>query len=95
VANSTSISISVGRLVAHGTGYFESSPSSPQYIKTGEHNIRKPLQVFAHQEMIVDWFDFWLNDHEALTGKEEQYPRLRLLKKNRDHLRIAPGADGH
>jgi hypothetical protein len=53
-----------------------------QYMRTGEHNIRKPLQVLAHQEMIVDWFDFWLNGHEEKdTTKAEQYARWRKLRE--------------
>ena len=53
-----------------------------QYMRTGEHNIRKPLQVLAHQEMIVDWFDFWLNGHEEKDStKTEQYARWRKLRE--------------
>lgn len=53
-----------------------------QYMRSGTHNITKPLQVLAHQEMMVDWFDFWLSDHEADSPpKREQYARWREMKK--------------
>jgi dipeptidyl aminopeptidase/acylaminoacyl peptidase len=59
-------------------------PVELQYIRGGEHNIRKPLEVLAHQEMIVDWFDFWLNGHENDSpNKVEQYRRWRKLRDSR------------
>jgi dipeptidyl aminopeptidase/acylaminoacyl peptidase len=62
----------------------QGKPVELQYIRGGEHNIRKPLEVFAHQEMIVDWFDFWLNGHEdASPRKLEQYQRWRKLREAR------------
>jgi dipeptidyl aminopeptidase/acylaminoacyl peptidase len=52
-----------------------------QYIRSGKHNIVKPLHKVAHQEMIVDWFDFWLNDHEDTDpSKADQYRRWRRMK---------------
>ena len=58
-------------------------PVELQYIRSGEHNIRKPLHVLAHQELIVDWFDFWLNGHEAPgTDKEALYARWRALPES-------------
>jgi dipeptidyl aminopeptidase/acylaminoacyl peptidase len=63
----------------------QKKPVELQYMRSGEHNIRKPLQVFAHQEMIVDWFDFWLNGHEENDPtKREQYVRWRKLRQSRD-----------
>lgn len=59
-------------------------PVELQYIRGGEHNIRKPLELLAHQEMIVDWFDFWLNGHEDDSpNKAEQYRRWRNLRESR------------
>jgi dipeptidyl aminopeptidase/acylaminoacyl peptidase len=59
----------------------QDKPVELQYMRSGEHNIRKPLQVLAHQEMIVDWFDFWLNGHEDPDStKSEQYVRWRKLR---------------
>lgn len=59
----------------------QGKPVELQYIRGGEHNIRKPLHVLAHQELIVDWFDFWLNDHEdSRIDKKEQYARWRALR---------------
>lgn len=65
----------------------QGKPVELQYMRSGEHNIRKPLQVLAHQEMIVDWFDFWLNGHEESDAtKSAQYARWRKLKE----MRVAP-----
>jgi hypothetical protein len=62
----------------------QGKPVELQYIRGGIHNISKPLEVFAHQEMIVDWFDFWLNGHEDPDpGKAEQYARWRKLRELR------------
>ncbi|HVO45439.1 MAG TPA: prolyl oligopeptidase family serine peptidase [Steroidobacteraceae bacterium] len=59
----------------------QGKPVELQYIRTGEHNIRKPLQVLAHEEMLVDWFDFWLNGHEdPAPAKATQYDRWRHLR---------------
>jgi hypothetical protein len=53
-----------------------------QYFRSGQHNLTKPLQIFAHQEMLVDWFDFWLNGHEdSDSTKSSQYARWRTLKE--------------
>ena len=52
-----------------------------QYIRSGHHNFAKPLQILAHQEMLVDWFDFWLNGREASgADKTLQYTRWREMK---------------
>jgi hypothetical protein len=59
-------------------------PVELQYIRGGEHNIRKPSELLAHQEMIVDWFDFWLNGHEDPDpDKTGQYARWRSLRELR------------
>jgi hypothetical protein len=56
-----------------------------QYFRSGTDNIIKPLQVLAHQEMLVDWFDFWLNGSEDNSPtKAEQYERWRQLRRDRD-----------
>ncbi len=62
----------------------QGKPVELQYIRSGQHNITKPLHKLAHQEMIVDWFDFWLNGHEdAAAGKAGQYARWRQLRESR------------
>ena len=54
------------------------------YIRSGKHNIVKPLHRIAHQEMIVDWFDFWLNGHEdGDPSKVDQYISWREMQKLR------------
>ena len=56
-------------------------PVELQYIRNGQHNLNKPMEVFAHQEMLVDWFDFWLNAHEAsAVDKANQYARWREMR---------------
>jgi dienelactone hydrolase len=60
----------------------QGKPVELQYFRSGQHSIRKPLQRWAHQEMLVDWFDFWLNDHEDPdTSKAEQYGRWHKLRE--------------
>ncbi len=55
-------------------------PVELQYIRSGQHNLTKPLHQLAHQEMLVDWFDFWLNRHEEPSSeKRPQYERWRKL----------------
>jgi len=59
----------------------QGKPVELQYFRSGAHNLTKPLQVLAHQEMLVDWFDFWLNDHEDTDPtKIQQYARWRELR---------------
>jgi dienelactone hydrolase len=59
----------------------QGKPVELQYFRDGAHNFRKPLQILAHEEMLVDWFDFWLNGHEdPAPGKAEQYARWRKLR---------------
>jgi dipeptidyl aminopeptidase/acylaminoacyl peptidase len=49
------------------------------------HILVQPSQRYASQQANVDWFDFWLNDHEDPDpGKIEQYRRWRVLRKLRD-----------
>jgi hypothetical protein len=63
----------------------QGKPVELQYMRSGQHNLTKPLQKLAHQEMIVDWFDFSLNDHEEPdAAKAEQYVRWRKLRDLRD-----------
>jgi dienelactone hydrolase len=65
----------------------QGKPVELQYIRSGQHNLAKPLQRFAQQEMLVDWFDFWLNNHEdAAPAKTAQYVRWRKLREMRAGL---------
>jgi hypothetical protein len=60
----------------------QGKPVELQYIRSGQHNLIKPLQVLAHQELIVDWFDFWLNGREdPSTEKLDQYRRWKGFRK--------------
>lgn len=59
----------------------QGKPVDLQYIRGGQHVIKKPLHQLAHEEALVDWFDFWLNDHEDPdTAKAVQYARWRTLQ---------------
>jgi hypothetical protein len=61
-----------------------------QYIRSGQHNLTKPLQILAHQEMLVDWFDFWLNGHEDPNpAKAEQYARWRKLREGHGTSKVS------
>ena len=57
---------------------YQGKPVELQYIRTGKHNIAKPLHKLAHQELITEWFDFWLNDNEDSDSQmSERYRRWR------------------
>ena len=59
----------------------QNKPVELQYIRNGQHNLTKPLEVLAHQEMLVDWFDFWLTSHEdGGAAKADQYNRWHKLR---------------
>jgi hypothetical protein len=52
-----------------------------EFIRSGAHNLTQPLHRIAHQELIVDWFDFWLNGNEGSDpGKVDQYRRWRTMR---------------
>jgi hypothetical protein len=54
----------------HGNGLYED-----QFVER---------KHYAQQEMLVDWFDFWLNGHEDTdVTKSAQYVRWRKLKESR------------
>lgn len=62
----------------------QGKPVELQYFRNGAHNFTKPLQILAHEEMLVDWFDFWLNGHEDPNPiKAAQYARWRSLRDQR------------
>jgi hypothetical protein len=46
------------------------------------HILVQPAQRYVSQQSAIDWFDFWLNDHEDPDDKKaEQYSRWRELRK--------------
>jgi hypothetical protein len=58
------------------------SPVDLLYIRNGEHVLVKPLERLASGEMNVDWYDFWLNQHEDPDpAKAAQYERWRKLRR--------------
>jgi dipeptidyl aminopeptidase/acylaminoacyl peptidase len=51
-------------------------------LESGEHEIVKPGERMTVSGGNVDWFDFWLNDHEdPNAGKSEQYARWHKLRE--------------
>lgn len=61
---------------------YQEKPVELQFIRSGRHNLRKPLHRVAHQDLIVDWFDFWLTGHEDDDpGKAQQYERWRKMRQ--------------
>lgn len=55
-----------------------------QYMRTGQHNLTFPSQRFAAQTLLVDWFDFWLNDHQDDDpAKQDLYARWRALRPDK------------
>ncbi len=60
------------------------------YFRNGAHTNSKPKLINASIETNIDWFDFWLNEHEDPSPeKAEQYTRWRTLRElaeaNRTH----------
>lgn len=69
----------------------QGKPVELQYFRSGQHSIRKPLQRWSHQEMLVDWFDFWLNDHEDPdSSKAQQYDRWHQLREMQSAAEHSP-----
>jgi dienelactone hydrolase len=74
----------------------QGKPVELQYFRSGAHNLAKPLQILAHQEMLVDWFDFWLNGHEdSASAKTEQYVRWRGMRDKREQPMVRAPATSH
>ena len=64
----------------------QNKPVELQYIRSGTHVLSKPLHKQAHQEMIADWFEFWLAEKEqSAPEKADQYRRWRQMKEQRIH----------
>lgn len=56
-------------------------------IPDGAHVLFKPWERLSAQEAIVDWYDFWLNQHEDTDpAKAEQYLRWRVLRLKRNEM---------
>ncbi|CAN5421906.1 hypothetical protein BH09PSE4_BH09PSE4_11470 [soil metagenome] len=53
------------------------------YVFPDEHHIKmQPIHRQAVYERSLDWFDFWLNNHEEPDPrKRDQYARWRLLRE--------------
>lgn len=57
-------------------------PTELVYFPEGSHLLVQPAQRLTSQQGNVDWFDFWLNDHEDPdSAKEIQYARWRKLRE--------------
>ena len=54
-------------------------------LADAEHILQKPAERMSSQGGNVDWFDFWLNNHEDPDSeKESQYARWRELRQLHD-----------
>lgn len=61
----------------------QNKPTDLLYIRSGRHGLAKPAHRLAHQEMLVDWFDYWLQGKEDPDpAKVEQYRRWHALRKD-------------
>jgi hypothetical protein len=50
-------------------------------IEHGTHTLQNPGQCLAAQQRAVDWWDFWLNNHEdAVPEKADQYSSWREMR---------------
>jgi hypothetical protein len=55
------------------------------------HLLVKPWERVVSQQGNVDWFDFWLNEHEDPdSAKTDQYLRWRKLRDQRDAMLREP-----
>lgn len=60
---------------------YQGKPVELQFIRSGAHNLTQPLHRVAHQELIVDWFDFWLNGNENSESIEMvQFRKWRAMR---------------
>ena len=60
------------------------NPVEYWHFPDGTHDLTKISHRKVGGEMMVDWFDFWLNDHEGEgVGKLEQFRRWRKLRELR------------
>ncbi|WP_294060665.1 prolyl oligopeptidase family serine peptidase [Sphingomonas sp.] len=49
-----------------------------------DHTTQNPAQILSVQRRVVDWFDFWLNDHEDPSpARAAQYEHWRALRASR------------
>ncbi len=60
----------------YATLRYQDKPVELHYIRTGRHNLKKPRHRLSHQEMLVDWFDFWLN-----AGNSTSVPQSDRLSR--------------
>jgi hypothetical protein len=60
---------------------------APEIDSHPSHSVQNPRQLVTIQEATVDWFDFWLNQHEDQTAEKlPQYERWRELRM----LQVSP-----
>ncbi len=77
----------IGAWDIYGSLRLQGKPAELLYIRNGEHVLRRPRELLASQEMTVDWYDFWLNEHEDPNpAKADQFRRWRELRRLRDAL---------
>ena len=66
----------------YATLRYQDKPVELHYIRTGQHNLKKPRHRLSHQEMLVDWFDFWLNADNATSALQpDRFDRWTEMKR--------------
>jgi hypothetical protein len=78
-----------------GLRYLE-RPVDMVMLEDGVHVLQRPADRYVSLEGNVDWFDFWLNQHEDSDPKKAaQYERWRRLRKLAIYAgqRPGPGAE--
>ena len=66
-------------------------PVEQWYLPGGAHNLFKVGQRILTGELLIDWFDFWLNGHEdASPDKHAQYARWRVLREKQRKVEKVP-----
>lgn len=60
-------------------------------LPDGRHEVFKVEERLLTNTLLVDWFDFWLNDHEdSDPAKSEQYTRWRDLREKQNTVLAEP-----
>ena len=67
--------------------YQQNKPVDLIYIPKGQHILQRPLERLASEQVMVDWFRFWLQDYEDPDPKKRaQFLRWEGIK----NLRVQP-----
>lgn len=66
-------------------------PVEQWYLPGGAHDVFKVGERILTGNLLIDWFDFWLNGHEdAAPAKSTQYVRWRVLREQQRRVLDSP-----